>query len=90
MKPALPAHWIDVDLSLQRDYDFASFKDCMRYMMAVAEHCETVNHHPEWTNVGEQLSVRLSTHDLDKVTEKDYALATVMERLFQEGYAKKS
>ena len=88
MKPALPAHWIDVDLSLQRDYEFKSFKDCMRYMAQVALFCEEMNHHPEWTNVYDQLSVRLSTHDLDKVTEKDYVLAKEMERLFQEGYAK--
>ena len=40
---------------------------------------EAQNHHPEWFNVYNKLSIRLSTHDAEGVTEKDFKLAQTIE-----------
>ena len=40
-------------------------------------------HHPEWTNVYNTLSITLSTHDAGGVTEKDFKMAETIENLIQ-------
>jgi 4a-hydroxytetrahydrobiopterin dehydratase len=42
---------------------------------------ETLNHHPEWCNVYNRVTVTLTTHDADGLTDLDIALASRMDRL---------
>lgn len=45
-------------------------------MVRAGFEAEAVNHHPEWTNVYNRVSVRLTTHDAGgRVTDKDVDLA---------------
>jgi len=69
---------------LCRDYIFADFRGVMVFMNAVAEIIEELDHHPEWTNNYKKLSVRLMTHSVGDVTDKDIELAQYMDRLFEE------
>ena len=48
-------------------------------MTRIAFEVEAQNHHPEWFNVYNKLSIRLSTHDASGVTEKDFKLAHTIE-----------
>jgi 4a-hydroxytetrahydrobiopterin dehydratase len=42
-----------------------------------------MNHHPEWTNCWNRVTIKLSTHDAgDIITEKDRNLAQAIENLF--------
>ena len=42
----------------------------------------TAAHHPEWTNVWNRVTIRLSTHDAGNVvTDKDRKLAAEIDRL---------
>jgi 4a-hydroxytetrahydrobiopterin dehydratase len=51
-------------------------------MMRVAFEAEDLDHHPEWTNVYDRVSIRLTTHHADnKVTAKDLELARRIERI---------
>ena len=50
-------------------------------MTRIAFECEVQNHHPNWYNVYNRLSIRLSTHDAGGVTEKDFKLAETIETL---------
>ena len=50
-------------------------------MTRIAFECEAQNHHPNWYNVYNKLSIRLSTHDAGGVTEKDFKLAKTIETL---------
>ena len=51
-------------------------------MTRVAMIAEKMNHHPEWTNVWNTVSIRLSTHDAgDVITEKDRKLAAAIDGL---------
>jgi 4a-hydroxytetrahydrobiopterin dehydratase len=54
-------------------------------MTQVALAAEKMDHHPDWSNVWNRVSVALSTHDADGVTELDFRLADVMQRLMKNG-----
>lgn len=79
---ALP-HWsIDRDRggSIQREFKFADFTEAFAFMTRVARHAEALDHHPEWQNVYNRVSVRLTTHDAGGLTEKDLELARAIDR----------
>ena len=51
-------------------------------MTEVAAIADEMDHHPEWTNVYNKVSFKLSTHDAgDVVTDKDRALAAAIDRV---------
>ena len=52
-------------------------------MTRIAFEAEAQQHHPEWTNVYNTLSITLSTHDAGGVTEKDFKMAKTIEDLIQ-------
>ena len=66
-------------LSIERDYRFANFAEAFGFMSECALFAERLNHHPEWSNVYSRVSVTLTTHDSQGLTELDFALASLME-----------
>lgn len=71
--------WEYVDNGIETTLEFESFKDCFSIMARIAFEAEAQNHHPEWCNVYNKLSIRLSTHDAGGVTEKDFKLIESIE-----------
>ncbi len=67
--------------ALEKDFVFKNFREAISQMIRIAFICESMNHHPEWTNVYNKLNVRLSTHDAGGVTDKDFSLASEIEKL---------
>jgi len=77
----LPDWKFDQD-ALAAEFTFRDFRQAMAFMLRVAFEAEALNHHPEWTNVYNRVSVRLNTHDVgDKVTAKDVDLARRIEKI---------
>ena len=72
-------NWEYIDNAIETSLEFATFKDCFSIMTRIAFEVEAQNHHPEWFNVYNKLSIRLSTHDAGGVTEKDFKLAHTIE-----------
>jgi 4a-hydroxytetrahydrobiopterin dehydratase len=69
--------------AIARAFVFADFNQAFGFMTRVALAAEKMDHHPEWSNVYKTVQVTLSTHDAGGLTEKDIALATLMD-----GFAK--
>ena len=65
--------------AITKTFRFADFGHAFGFMARVALAAERMDHHPEWTNVYNRVSVTLSTHDAGGVTEKDIALARIMD-----------
>jgi 4a-hydroxytetrahydrobiopterin dehydratase len=65
--------------AISRSFRFENFNDAFGFMTRVALKAETMNHHPEWSNVYNSVDVRLTTHDSAGLTEKDFALAEFMD-----------
>ncbi len=75
--------WDYTEKAIQTTFEFADFKETFSIMTRIAFECEAQNHHPEWTNVDKTLTIRLSTHDADGVTEKDFKLAATIENIIE-------
>ena len=78
------AGWtLDPDgIAIVRSYRFATFRDAIAWMTRAAFEAEALDHHPEWSNVYNRVSVRLTTHDTGGLTIKDFDLASRMEAIF--------
>lgn len=76
--------WEYYDNAIHAEFEFENFKDCFSAMSRIAFECEALNHHPDWTNVYNTLSISLSTHDAGGVTEKDFKLAQAIESIVEE------
>ncbi|MGV0024050.1 4a-hydroxytetrahydrobiopterin dehydratase [Phormidesmis priestleyi] len=60
---------------LHRQYQFKSFVEAFGFMSSVALVAESMNHHPEWFNVYNRVTIDLTTHDSGGITLKDVELA---------------
>ena len=67
--------------AIQKTFVFKNFNEAFGFMARVAMQAEKLDHHPEWTNVYNRVSVTLTTHDAKGVTELDVALASFMDQL---------
>jgi 4a-hydroxytetrahydrobiopterin dehydratase len=74
--------WKEENNSLKRDFVFSDFVQAFGFMSRVALVAEKMNHHPEWKNVYNKVSITLSTHDAgNTVTDKDRKLAAAIDKL---------
>lgn len=64
---------------LEQEFQFKDFVEAFGFMTRVAIVAESQNHHPEWFNVYNKVQVRLTTHDVGGLSDKDLALAVAME-----------
>jgi len=72
------------DNKLKASFEFSDFKTAFSFMTHVALTAEKMDHHPNWSNVYNQVEIELSTHDAgDVVTEKDHKLAKAIENISQ-------
>ncbi|KJD32837.1 pterin-4-alpha-carbinolamine dehydratase [Tamlana nanhaiensis] len=75
--------WEYYDNALHAEFEFENFKDCFSAMSRIAFECEALNHHPNWSNVYNVLTISLSTHDAGGVTNKDFQLAEAIESIVE-------
>jgi 4a-hydroxytetrahydrobiopterin dehydratase len=61
--------------ALHRELKFRDFVEAFSLMTLVAFMAERMNHHPDWRNVYNRVTIRLTTHDVGGVSEKDVAMA---------------
>ncbi|MBM3813072.1 MAG: 4a-hydroxytetrahydrobiopterin dehydratase [Acidimicrobiia bacterium] len=73
--------WTVVEGKLHREYKFADFVHAFGFMATAAVAIEARNHHPEWSNVWNRVTVDLTTHDAGGITQKDVDLAVMLEKL---------
>lgn len=74
---AILPHWRllpDRD-AIARDFKFKTFSAAWGFMTRVALLAEQHGHHPEWSNVYNRVSIILTTHDADGLSERDIRLA---------------
>jgi 4a-hydroxytetrahydrobiopterin dehydratase len=77
----LLSRWTYQQDAIHRELRFPGFAEAFGFMASVALYAEAMNHHPEWSNVYNRVSIRLTTHDAGGVTAKDLALARRIEVL---------
>jgi 4a-hydroxytetrahydrobiopterin dehydratase len=78
----LPA-WSVQNGKLHRAYKFPDFAHAIGFMATAAPKIEKLDHHPEWANVYNRVTVHLTTHDSGGITKKDVELAGILEAIAQ-------
>ncbi len=73
--------WTLLHGKLHREYRFPDFVYAFGFMATAAIAIEAMNHHPEWSNVWNRVTIDLMTHDPGGVTAKDIALAEKLESI---------
>ena len=67
--------------AISKEFRFKTFNAAFGFMTRVALYAEKWNHHPEWSNVYNRVSVTLTTHDAGGVSALDVKLARKMDEL---------
>ena len=65
--------------AIARSMTFADFNAAFGFMTRVALLADKVDHHPEWSNVYNRVSVLLTTHDAGGVTQRDIDMARFID-----------
>ena len=73
--------WTLRDGKLHRQFIFSDFRAAMKFMQSIAQEADTMDHHPEWCNVYNRVTVDLVTHSADGITALDFRLAAKMQSL---------
>ena len=75
-------NWETKNDQLVREFEFENFSEAWAFMSRVALAAEKVDHHPEWTNVYNKVTIKLNTHSAGNiVTQKDRDLAATIDGL---------
>lgn len=84
LEPFLTQHpdWRLRGTKLHREYVFKDFVQAFGFISQVALLAERANHHPDWSNSYNRVSIDLTTHDAQSVTGKDLALAVAIEKIW--------
>ena len=65
--------------AIKKSFKFSDFNEAWGFMCRTALKAESMNHHPEWFNVYNNVDVTLSTHDCSGLSFRDVKLATFMD-----------
>jgi len=74
--------WKEIDNELVKKFEFENFIEAFGFMTSVALLSEKLDHHPWWSNIYNQVEIKLTTHDAGNiVTDKDRKLAKAIDAL---------
>lgn len=72
--------WKEADNKLKRTFESKNFIEAFSFMTRVAIVAEKMNHHPNWSNVYNTVTIELTTHDAGNVvTDNDRKLAEIID-----------
>jgi 4a-hydroxytetrahydrobiopterin dehydratase len=66
--------------AIEKTFTFRDFNEAFGWMTRVAIAADKADHHPEWFNVYKTVRVVLTTHDANGITDRDVALAKLMDK----------
>jgi 4a-hydroxytetrahydrobiopterin dehydratase len=75
--------WNYSNEAIEKEFVFKDFSEAFAFMTRVALLSEKANHHPEWSNIYNKVSIKLCTHSEKALTDKDIELATKIDALIK-------
>ncbi len=67
--------------SITRTFKFKDFSEAFGFMTRAAMLAEAADHHPDWSNIYNRVTIVLSTHDAHGLSHKDLSLAKAIDKL---------
>lgn len=80
--PVKLKNWSFDGTYLSRNYKFSNFINAFSFMTAVAMVAEKMDHHPDWSNVYNTVTIKLNSHDAGGITGLDFELGESIEKIF--------
>lgn len=65
--------------AIKKDFKFVDFNEAFGFMTRIALKADKMDHHPEWFNVYNNVTITLSTHDCQGLSTRDITLATFID-----------
>ena len=79
----LPLWTFDEKLgAITRQFVFSDFAQAFSFMSQIAKLAEKHNHHPEWRNVYNKVTITWTTHDVNGLSSKDILMAALCDQAF--------
>lgn len=75
--------WDLVDGKLRREVRLSSFADALGFMVRLGVEFDKLDHHPQWCNVYDRVTIEFVTHDVGGITELDVAAAQLVDTVLQ-------
>jgi len=73
--------WTQSGDSIQRTFLLKDFAESLKFVNAVGQEAEKVQHHPDILVRWNKVTLTLSTHDAGGITEKDLTFAGAADKL---------
>ena len=67
--------------AIAKQFEFANFNEAFAFMTRAAMLAEKMDHHPEWSNVYNSVTVVLTSHDINGLSARDIKLAAKLDAL---------
>jgi 4a-hydroxytetrahydrobiopterin dehydratase len=77
----VPDGWEERDGRLHRELEFADFSEAFAFMTRVALLAEKLDHHPDWSNAWNRVTIDLTSHDVGELTRRDVRMAEAINLL---------
>ena len=82
--PSLQLWHFDAKLGLiTREFVLLDFLRAFEFMTQIAIEAESHNHHPEWRNVYNKVTITWTTHDVQGLSMNDIELAHSCDAIFE-------
>ncbi len=72
--------WSVVEGRLHRELTFDDFRQAFAFMTAVALEAEHLDHHPDWSNSWNQVTIDIVSHAAGGITEACFELSAAIDR----------
>ena len=73
--------WTLYNKTIKKQFNFKNFIDAFGFISKVALLSEKMDHHPNWQNIYNKVTIELTTHDMGGLTTKDIKLAEAIDKL---------
>ena len=73
--------WTIYNKTIKKEFEFDNFVDAFGFMSKVALLSEKIDHHPNWHNTYNKVTIELTTHDMGGITTNDIELAEAIDKL---------
>jgi 4a-hydroxytetrahydrobiopterin dehydratase len=73
--------WTVVKGKLHRIFEFKDFTQAFGFMKRVALAADSMDHHPDWSNAYNKVTIDLSTHSAGGLTKNDFELARKIQKI---------
>jgi 4a-hydroxytetrahydrobiopterin dehydratase len=75
--------WTQTETAITREFKFRNFVEAFSFMTGIALEAEKMDHHPDWRNVYDKVTILLNTHTAKGLTQLDFDLAKKIDAIYK-------